>query len=157
MHVAPPVRMNWAQDRSWRVFVTFCACAAAANAAAWAATHWQAANLTAAMVAMLAAIAAGTVVWLRTERQDAAMDTLAWDGAVWTWSLGSLAPVAGEVRVRIDLGAWVLLRFSPLPSAGRHVWLPVARGAAGGRWPAWRAAVYAPAPAPEPRSRPERT
>ena len=49
MHVAPPVRMNWAQDRSWRVFVTFCACAAAANAAAWAATHWQAANLTAAM------------------------------------------------------------------------------------------------------------
>lgn len=157
MHAAPPVRMTLAQDQAWRVFVTLCASTAAANTAAWAALYWQAAAEVAGIVAISTAVATGATAWLLTRRRDAARGVLAWDGATWRWAQGSSAPRAGEVCVMVDLGAWLLLRFSPAPPARRRVWLPLSRGAAGPLWSAWRAAVYARRPVPDARSVPDWT
>ncbi len=157
MHAAPPVRMALAQDQAWRVFVSLCAVTAAANTAAWAALHWQASAEVAGIVAISTAVATGATAWLLTCRGDAVRGVLAWDGATWRWSQGSLAPRAGEVRVMLDLGAWLLLRFSPEPPTRRAFWLPLSRADAGPHWSAWRAALYARRPEPDAHSMPDWT
>jgi hypothetical protein len=59
-------------------------------------------------------------------------------------------PVQGELRVLIDLGIWMLLRF--VPAAGDHsartAWLPVQRSGLQDAWHALRCAVYSPRLAP---------
>ena len=79
---------------------------------------------------------------------------LCWDGQ--GWSLKSLLPVnadpvAGDISVAIDLGAWMLLCFRPLNASRwrRPIWLPVQRRGIEPQWHALRCAVHAPQPAAE--------
>jgi hypothetical protein len=71
--------------------------------------------------------------------------TLRWDGQQW-WLAGGAAPAdAGSLRVAIDLGNWMLLRFV---AQGRSVWrssrwVPVQRRGLEGAWHALRCAVHA--------------
>ena len=75
---------------------------------------------------------------------------LRWDGLV--WHLGPIGDAAtpGELHVAIDLGPWMLLRFSAsLPDArARTSWLPVQRRGLEAEWHALRCAVYSPRTAP---------
>jgi len=87
--------------------------------------------------------------------------SLRWDGQQWWLArlarssrAAAAAPVdatAGEVDVALDLGAWMLLRFRPVPAALRTRparWLPVQRRGLEAQWHALRCAVYSPRPAP---------
>jgi len=95
-----------------------------------------------ASVAVMALMALG-VSLAKTTAVD-----LRWDGR--TWYLGPAVgePVSGDLSVAIDLGAWMLLRFSPaLPQARpRSTWLPVQRHGLEAQWHALRCAVYSPRP-----------
>lgn len=79
--------------------------------------------------------------------------SLRWDGQL--WHLGPPAsvghePRAGALRVLVDLGPWMLLRFEPAYSTWRHrsIWLPVQRLGLESQWHALRCAVHSPRPRP---------
>lgn len=63
---------------------------------------------------------------------------LAWDGAAWQLQPGGLT---GQVTLMVDLGDWMLVRFSP---GGR--WLPLSRREADADWQALRVALHAAPP-----------
>jgi hypothetical protein len=78
--------------------------------------------------------------------------SLKFDGSNWLlWNpdRDGTEPIVADVEVCLDLGVWMLLRFSPAAeTAGvRSRWLPVQRGAVGARWHALRCAVYSSRPA----------
>jgi hypothetical protein len=75
---------------------------------------------------------------------------LRWDGRMWHLGPASGEPVSGDLSVAIDLGPWMLLRFSPAaPEArARTTWLPAQRRGLEYQWHALRCAVYSPRPAP---------
>jgi len=143
MHTAPPVRMSLAPDRAWLAARCLIAGAAGANVAAWVSAHAQASQAVVATAVLgAAALATAFAAWA-LRPADGLADVLAWDGAVWQWSRGDSPPVPGDLRVMIDLGAWILLRFSPSVPARRMVWRAVSRRRAGANWRAWRAALHA--------------
>jgi hypothetical protein len=80
--------------------------------------------------------------------------SLRWDGRDWHLGAPNLAghePVAGVLRMSVDLGAWMLLRFEPA-SAGavvRPVWLPAQRRGLETQWHALRCAIHSPRAAPD--------
>ena len=153
MHAAPPVRMNLAPDRAWQVFVTLCTSVASANLAAWVALQAQAPTRIAALAALLAAGACAGLLALRwARRRDAVMGVLAWDGLGWHWSPGAAALSPGDVRVMVDLGAWLLLRFAPMGGGQAVVWLAAACHGAAAHWAAWRTALYSPRPGSDPHA-----
>lgn len=153
MHAAPPVRMDLAPDTMGFGVAALCAGLAAANFVAWTAIwlDWPVAGVAAAAAAAaLAAIAwAG---WARRRGQAGAGGLLAWDGAAWSWTPAAAAPIVGEPQVALDLGAWMLLRFTTSGGPARVTWLVASRRQAAAAWPSWRAALYAPRPRPEPAS-----
>jgi len=69
--------------------------------------------------------------------------SLHWDGQVW-----QLDGVPGELTAAIDIGPWMLLKFTP-EMPGRTSWLPVQRRGLETQWHALRCAVYSPRPAAE--------
>ena len=143
MHSAPPVRITLAHEPGWSAFVVALAGAAAANLVAWAALHAQASPVFASALALFAALMAGCLVWRRLQRRPSAASALVWDGTVWLWSRDEpLASATGDVRVMIDLGGWMLLRFRPDTADPAPTWLPVTRRRAGALWPQWRAALF---------------
>jgi hypothetical protein len=143
MHSAPPVRITLAHEPVWSAFVVSLAGVAAANLVAWAALHAQASLVFASSLALFAALMAGCLVWRRLQRRPSAPGALDWDGTAWFWSCDEpLASATGDVRVMIDLGAWMLLRFRPDTAGPAPTWLPVTRRRAGALWPQWRAALF---------------
>ena len=93
-------------------------------------------------------------VWLGLSLGRMPAVDLCWDGQ--RWLLKSLLPVnadplAGNISVAIDLGAWMLLCFRPLNASRwrRPIWLPIQRGGIEPQWHALRCAVHAPRPAAE--------
>jgi len=154
MQAAPPVRMGLAPDRVWQGAVAVCAAVAGANLAAWLSLQAQ---CPPAMVLAAALLTAGASSWLALwyERRRAAVGVLDWDGGQWQWAAFGGAPVAGQVRVMIDLGPWVLLRLAPTQEAQPAIWSAVSRRAAGASWPQWRAALYARAPGAGPSAEPD--
>jgi hypothetical protein len=142
MHPAPPVRMSLANGAAWDLFVIAGACLAAANLAAWAATLAQASTPTVALTALGIAGVGGGLAALALRRRGATRGALAWDGASWQWSPDAADPCAGEVHVMVDLGAWILLRFTPTAPTAPAAWLGASRRDAAAVWPAWRAALY---------------
>jgi len=150
MHAAPPVRMSLAPDPAWRYFVTACAGAAAANLSAWIAAQAQWRGPETMAVALMAAVLACALAARALRRDGTGVGMLAWDGATWMWAPGHSQPAAGELRVMIDLGAWMLLRLVPTASAQRASWLTASRRQAAALWPLWRAAIFSRRPGSEP-------
>ena len=145
MHSAPPVRIEPMPDTAWRCFVIACAAAAAANLGAWAALALRASAPVPALAALLAAASAAARAGWALRARDVHAGVLAWDGASWSWLRSHAEPVLGELRVMIDLGAWVLLRFAP-GTVRSATWMCVSRRQAGARWPAWRSAFISRRP-----------
>jgi hypothetical protein len=79
--------------------------------------------------------------------------SLRWDGQLWHLGPPESAghePGSGELRVALDFGPWMLLRFEPAQSSwrSRATWLPAQRRGLESRWHALRCAVYSPRPQP---------
>jgi hypothetical protein len=146
MHAAPAVRMSLAHGVAWNLFVISAACLAAANMAAWAGSWVQAAMPTVALAALLAGGATGGMATLILHRRGTAHGILTWDGAIWQWSPDASDPCAGDVHVMVDLGAWMLLRFTPVAPTAPAAWLGASRRDAAAMWHAWRAALYSRRP-----------
>jgi hypothetical protein len=146
MHAAPPVRISLTPDRAWRAAPSVMAGVASANLAAWLAALAELSVPVTAGLALLAAALAVAVGGSFPQRHASTAGVLGFDGAVWQWSGTDSTPLVGTVRVTIDLGAWLLLRFEPGTPPRRAIWLAASRRAAGTLWPAWRAALYSRPP-----------
>jgi hypothetical protein len=150
MHAAPPVRIETAPDRAWRCFVSASAGAAAASLVAWVAMLRGMTGTDAAWLAMLAAASVAPVAWWAGRRRESRAGALVWDGAAWAWAPERGEAATGELRVMIDLGAWMLLRFAPAGARHGALWRAASRRQAPALWPAWRAALHARRPTAEP-------
>lgn len=144
MRAAPAVAVTIQRSPRWVGLVASWALAAVATLLAWAATgggaRWLAVVLTSAVgVVILLVEWRRQPVALRWDRQD--------------WHLGPAhGPVAakeaaGDLRAAIDLGDWMLLRFTSGTDARvRRTWVVAQRASTVGDWHALRCAVYSPRP-----------
>jgi hypothetical protein len=149
MHAAPPVRISVVPDLPWRRFIAFCACVAAANLTAWAASWMQASTLACALAVPLAAGCSG---WMAVfvMRRSIFAGNLAWDGACWRWFPDAADPRTVDLLVMIDLGPWILVRLMPIEPTAPAAWLATSRRDAAAHWAAWRTALYSPRPGSDP-------
>jgi hypothetical protein len=146
MRAAPAFQVSLRRFGVWQGAVLALAGLAIAATLAWLLTGehpiepfaWAASALSVLAVAALA----GSAV-----RVPAA--TLRWDGRGWHHGSGAGEPTMGDLSVAIDLGRWMLLRFTPTAPAGAPlVWLPVQRMGLEPHWHALRCTVHSPRPAP---------
>jgi hypothetical protein len=141
MRASPACQVSLQRFGVWRGGVLGLSVLGAASVAAWVVGRewplptWVVA--VAAMTGVLMLLLAGSLWWTRSAR-------LHWDGQTW-----QLDAVPGELAVVIDLGPWMLLRFTPAEPA-RATWLPVQRLGLESQWHALRCAVYSPRPVSEP-------
>ena len=134
---APPVQAWSCNSGPWRVLQLFVQALGVAVLAGWMLMHL----CSDAGVAVLGAAAAGLLgLGLASRRPAGEPSRLAWDGAAWTLQPPRGDALAGQARVMIDLGHWMLVRFTP---AGR--WLPLGRAGAAD-WQALRVALHAVPP-----------
>ena len=146
MRAAPAFQVSLRRFGLWRGAVLTLAALAMATMAAWLFTHERPIQIVAWLAAGSSIVAiGGLAAWAaRVPPVD-----LSWDGQ--TWSVGRSAgePAPGELHVAIDLGRWMLLRFTPaVPAGAPAVWLPVQRLGLESQWHALRCSVYAPRPVP---------
>ena len=134
MRVAPPVQALSCGAGPWRSLQQALYALSAAVAAGWSAAQLGGSGTAAAC----AAAAAGLLVAVLAGRRRAeAASRLAWDGAAWQLQPPRGEALAGQPRLTIDLGGWMLVRFMP----GRF-WLPLSRCDAAD-WQALRVALHA--------------
>ncbi len=146
MRAAPACQFSLQRFGVWRVAVLLVAALGAAAMVAWLVAGESPLASPVSIVAILvmpvmAALAASLV---RTPAVD-----LRWDGRMWHLGPPSGQPLSGDLSVALDLGSWMLLRFSPTaPEARpRTTWLPVQRRGLESQWHALRCAVHSPRPA----------
>jgi len=148
MRASPSFQVALRRFGIWRGVVLALAVLGCAAMFAWLLGRDPWVPLEAASVALAALATAGLAVSLsRVEAAD-----LRWDGRCWHLSRPAAPhgePVPGELRVAMDLGPWMLLRFmaSAPASRARVVWLPAQRRGLESQWHALRCAVHAPQPA----------
>jgi hypothetical protein len=132
MRVAPPVQALSCGAGPWQWFQQALIALSTAVATVWAGAQLGLDGAALAGVSLaLGLFAAGWAArrWVTPARR------LTWDGAAW-----QLQPEgqAGQAALMIDLGDWMLVRFSP----GAH-WLPLSRRQAATDWQALRVALHA--------------
>ena len=134
---------------AWRVAVCIVTAAALASLVAWVLFTPLGHGAPVRIAAGLASLAALAVAASLCRMPAGA---LRWDGSGGAFaglSLSSVAPTSGELEVAIDLGAFLLLRFTSRTVAGRRSirWIPVGRRGLEREWHSFRCAVYSPRPA----------
>ena len=137
MRASPACQVTLQHFGVWRAAVLGLSLSGAASVAGWLAGR-EAAMSTPLVAAMLVAVPAlAALVWslLRTPARS-----LRWDGQAW-----HLDAIPGDVAVVIDLGPWMLLRFTAA-EPDQITWLPVQRRGIDAQWHALRCAVYSPRP-----------
>ena len=158
MRAAPAVQVSVTRFGVWRAAVRCVAAIALLTTGAWLASHGLARGWAAALPASIAAAAAClATLWLAHALARTRPFDLGWDGQTWQLrcepSTPANDPVPGELRVAVDLGGWLLLRFQPERSIVRGAapprWLPIQRHGLESTWHALRCAVYSPRPTPE--------
>jgi hypothetical protein len=148
MRGAPPCAIAVRRFGLWRVLVAAVTTASLAALVAWVLlTPLEPVVLVrgATGLASLALLALAASLF----RARAA--SLRWDGASWTFrdlAFVSAAPLAGELDVAVDLGFFMLLRFTcRVDSRRRSIrWIPVERRGLEREWHSFRCAVYSPRP-----------
>jgi hypothetical protein len=135
MRVAPPVQALSCSAGPWRLFQQALIALSAAVAVAWGGAQLGAEGATLVGAALALGLAAA---WWAGRKLDAPARRLAWDGTAWHLHPEGLT---GQAVLMIDLGHWMLLRFSP----GAR-WLPLSRRDAGTDWQALRVALHATPP-----------
>ena len=151
MRAAPAFQISLQRFGVWRAAVWVLALLAAAAIGAWL----SASSRPVGGAALGAAAAAGLgLVALAASLVRLPHVLLRWDGQRWHLGMLGATPddsVSGDLRVAVDLGPWMLLRFRPAPFE-RHpplIWLPVQRRGVEAQWHALRCAVYSPRPSLE--------
>ena len=145
MRAAPACQVSLRRFGVWRGAVLALASLGVLVIAVWLLTRESApTSLTLIAAGFAAALLVATGVALA---KTPAVD-LRWDGRTWYLGQPVHEPVAGDLSVAIDLGPWLLLRFSPAAPEARPrvVWLPVQRRGLEAQWHALRCAVYSPRP-----------
>ena len=142
MRAAPPLQVTLARQGLWCFGLGLLGLAVAASMGAWWLSQPRPVQAWVSLsVAAGAVFAPGCLVPLIRLRPS----TLRWDGQSWHLGPGEGAP-SGRLGVAIDLGEWMLLRFT---SEGRVTsWIPVQRQGLEPSWHALRCAVYSPRPTP---------
>jgi len=147
MRAAPACQFSLRRFGVWRGAVWVLTALGVATMAAWLILRdspLTSPTSIAAALAVVLLLALGASL-----AQTPAVD-LRWDGRTWHFGPASGEPVSGDLSVAIDLGQWMLLRFSPaVPEARpRTTWLPAQRRGLESQWHALRCAVYSPRPGP---------
>ena len=140
MRASPACQVSLQRFGAWRLAVCSLAMAGAAAMAAWLFGRGSPVSIG---LMMLVAAATLTMLILAASLWRVPAQSLRWDGRAW-----QLDAAPGELNVAIDLGPWLLLRFTP-DADGRMRWLPVQRRGLEAQWHALRCAVYAPRPPAE--------
>ena len=116
---------------------------------------WLVSQPPSAPTAVLVSVAGSAIVLLVLGAGAARVRpvSLRWDGQLWHLGPPESAghePYSGALRVLLDLGPWMLLRFERADSTwrARATWLPVQRRGLESQWHALRCAVYSPRPQP---------
>ena len=159
MRAAPAIQVSVRRFGVWRAVVLAVGSFAASVVAAWVAQHMRALPWPgAAGVLAIGAAAIVSTVWLTAGLLRVPAFQLRWDGLSWYFNQGDPTatdaiagdPNAGELSIAVDLGAWLLLRFTPSTPPGkvRVRWLPLQRQGLEQQWHGLRCAVYSPRPAP---------
>lgn len=114
-----------------------------ASLGAWVSTRELPVD-TLLFVAAAAATSAMFAVAASLIRQPA--KNLRWDGRAWHLGFATAEPSVGDISVAIDLGSWMLLRFTEMRTGvrSRVIWLPLQRRGLEPQWHALRCAVYSP-------------
>ena len=146
MRAAPAFELDVTPGRSERVALALLGglCAAVVGAWVWSLVDAAAGPAGRGATAWVA-VSLGTAVlglWLGWMLSPRSPGTLAWRQGHWTLCLPAAAPCAGAVQAKLDLGAWMLMRFRPA-DGGRARWLAVSNSAAGPAWHALRATLFA--------------
>jgi hypothetical protein len=144
MRAAPAFQVTLRRFGVWRISMATLATGGVACLAAWAAGRdvpigW---SLGATLSASVVGIAGLAISLCRVPPVS-----LRWDGLC--WHLGRPAATSvdaqpGDLRSIIDLGPWMLLRFTATDSTS--TWLPVQRRGIETQWHALRCSVYSPRP-----------
>ena len=160
MRAAPDIHVCVTRFGAWRAAVSVIGLFAAAAIVAWVTQHMRALPWPAAAGQFaVGGVALVATLWLTAGLARVSAFQLRWDGLSWYFNRGGLTftdgatadPQVGELRIAIDLGAWVLLRFTPdAPSGGAHTrWLPLQRRGLERQWHGLRCALYSPRPVPD--------
>jgi hypothetical protein len=146
MRVAPSVQASSCSAGPW-LSIQLALYALSASVAVW----WAGAQL----IGGSAWLASGSLVLglaaalLARRALSAPAWRLGWDGGSWQLQAPGSEARMGNVVLMLDLGAWMLVRFSAQAAAWPWrgvVWLPLSRRSAAGAWPALRVALHAPQP-----------
>ena len=145
MRAAPACQVSLKRFGVWRGAVLTLTFLGLTSIAAWLSTHERAADTSILVSALLAAIALVALAASLVQTQPVA---LRWDGRAWHLGQHAGDPMPGDLRVAIDLGPWMLLRFAPAAFGARPgiIWLPLQRRGLEAEWHALRCAVYSPRP-----------
>ena len=144
MHGSPPCAITVARFGAWRAAVAALALAALASLAAWLVGSPLGEDTRIRVgvgAAALATLALAASLW----RQPAVR--LRWDGLAWAVAApADGAEVSGRLEIAIDLGSFLLLRFTPAGRSGPVAvsWIPVGRAGLEPEWHGFRCAVHSP-------------
>jgi hypothetical protein len=154
MRAAPAFQVTLSRFGVWRGGVWALAGAAALALAAWTAAQPAPPGVGQSIAV---ALATGLVLALGGWLARVPVATLRWDGQAWWMARTAAAEFdacgarRGELRVMMDLGAWMLLRFRPDATGWNPravTWLPAQRRGLEAEWHGLRCAVHSPRPAP---------
>jgi hypothetical protein len=138
MRAAPAFQVTLRRFGVWQVSVSMLVAAGLVCIGTWASSlHLQIDWLIGTALSVLVACIVGLGVSLCRISPAG----LRWDGL--SWHLGA-AP--GELRPIIDLGPWMLLRFTATDAPSTSTWLPAQRRGIEKQWHAFRCSIYSPRP-----------
>lgn len=151
MRAPPPVEFNSALSGAWRTALCVLAGACVAVAAAWALPHLRDRDdtLLQAVSALGTAALAMAAAWFASRRAATRERRLRWDGENWLLAAGGPSHQRGDAALMLDLGPWMLVRFTPnqesglVPGRGPSTsWLPLTLAGDPARWAALRGALW---------------
>jgi len=150
MRASPAFQVVLDRFGVWRALVRVAALMGAGVMAAWLVS--QPPSMP-AVVRACVVIAALALLWLGASAARVPPVSVRWDGQLWHLGPPESAghePDNGDLRVVLDLGPWMLLRFEPAESTWRvpATWLPAQRRGLEPQWHALRCSVYSPRPQP---------
>jgi hypothetical protein len=143
MRPAPPLALQCAPSRSWRLACALIGAAAAAAVAAWAAEHQEWALPVVLALAGIAATAGALVgVWIAGPPRRV---EVGWDGRAW-----HVDGRVGDLHVMLDSDRWLLLLRHRPRDGNRARWVALSFAGEGEDLRTLRTALYSPPPDPTP-------
>lgn len=144
MRVAAPVQALSCSTGVWRLLPRALYALTGVVSAYWVGSHLAGGGPWVAVASL--ALGLGGVAWAArgTDRPPLRLN---WDGVVWAVHSSEDGRQPGQVMLMLDLGGWMLVRFTPSLPHGAHKvttqWLPLSARDTGASWAALRVALYA--------------